>query len=142
VRRAFSLFELSAVLALIGLLSAAAVPSLSRMVARGRASEARALVETIAHAELRYFRDHGGYLAAPATPPAPPTATTTTFSASAPWQALGVVVNGPVAYSYDVVVADGSFVVTARGDLVGDGVRGRYVIEGKTLQLTVDGPLE
>ncbi|MDP2341086.1 MAG: prepilin-type N-terminal cleavage/methylation domain-containing protein [Deltaproteobacteria bacterium] len=142
MRRAFTLLELAAVLALIGLLSAAAVPALSRMVNRGRASEAVGIVEAIAHGELRHFRDRGRFLACPPTPAAPPAGTTALFDGRGPWQALGVEIVGPVRYSYAVELVDGSFRVTASGDLDGDGVLGHYALDGRTMLVTEHEPLE
>ena len=140
-RRGFTLMELALVLSVIGVLTALAVPSLQGVMRRARAAEARTLMEAIAHAELAYFRDHGKYLAC--TSPAPPPGGATAFGGGqACWEALGVKVDGHVRYRYEVALAGPSFTVTAEGDLDGDGLRSRFVLDGATLRLQVTEELE
>ncbi len=141
MRRAFTILELSCVLAVIAILSAAAVPVYDVLVRRARADEARTVLHAIAHAELRIFRDQGAYLAcAPVgeVPQGP-----VSFPNAEPcWQALGLRLGGPVRYRYGVALREGSFLATAEGDLDGDGVHSRFTLDGRDLGLTIQDELE
>lgn len=143
--RAFTLTELAAVISIIGVLSAVATPSLRDAVLRARATEARALVVAIAHAEQRALRDTGAYVAAPATPPAIPV-TAVPWPGGDAWRRLGVAPVGPVRFQYmvDVATTAGatSFKVIARADLDGDGTPSTYSLDGATMQLDVVEGLE
>ncbi len=107
-----TLIELSFVLAILALLSAATVPAYNVIMRRARAAEPRGLVEAIAHAELRHFRDRGGYLeCAPAGEL--PTAPVAFPNAESCWRSLGVQMTGDVRYRYGVRLDGDSVVVTA-----------------------------
>ena len=142
--RGFTLIELAMVLAVLGLLASLAVPSYRGVLLRARAAEARIGLEGIADAELRYFRDHGRFLAcAPEPPGAPPRGTTARFDATAPgWRELGFRMEGPVRYRYEIGLEGTTFVAIARGDLTGDGKSSTFTLRGDTLKLTVEDELE
>ena len=139
--RGFTLLELAAVIAIIGILSSLAAPVLVVAVRRSRATEARSLLESIADAELQYWRDHGKYLACPPSPAAVPHGSAL-WSGGAAWEQLGMRVVGPVAYQYAVELDGASFKVLASGDLDSDGKRSAYALDGKTLELTATDELE
>ena len=142
--RAFTLLELVGVLAIIGVLSALAVPAFQRLVSRARATEARAMLEAIAHAERVFARDHGGYVACAPSPSEVPSGVAATFNdAAAGWRALGFQALGPVRYQYSVELAGPTgFVVVARGDLDGDGVQSELRLDGATLAFAVNEEYE
>ncbi len=143
MRRGFTLIELAFVLAVIGILTALSVPGYRSLVLRPRAAEARMGVEGIADAELRYFRDHGRFVACPSMPAATPRGNTARFDGRAPgWKELAFSMEGSVRYRYEVVLDGDSFKVLARGDLDGDGVESLYTLRGKDLALSIEGELE
>jgi len=142
-RRGFSLIELAMVLSVIGLLVTLSVPGYRSMVLRPRAAEARMGVQGIADAQLRYFRDHGQFVACPSMPAATPRGTLAAFDAKAPgWKALAVSMEGRVRYRYEVVLDGKSFKVVAHGDLDADGQESTYTLRGEDLELVVEDELE
>ena len=141
MRRAFTLLELSCVIAVIAILAAATVPAYDLLVRRARTSEARMMIDAISHAELRHFRDRGAFLACGGDGAAPtgPAA----FPADEPcWKELGIHAGGPVRYRYGVSVDGEAYRVTARGDLDRDGAPSSFTLDGASLVLTVQDELE
>jgi prepilin-type N-terminal cleavage/methylation domain-containing protein len=136
-RRAFTLLELAGVLAVLAILTSIAVPALSHQAQRARALEARSLLEAIAHAELAWHKDTGGFLALPPTPKEIP-AGPVPFLSTGPWRALGIHVAGAVHHQYEVTLADGSFRATARGDFDGSGTVTAIHLDGRTLGVALD----
>src|SRR4051812_9838323 len=101
MKRGFTLIELSAVLAGMALVVGLTVPVYRSLVLRAHSDEARTMLPAIAHAELRYHRDHGQYLACGAEPVAP--TLPVHFPAELPcWTALGISPSGDVRYGYAV----------------------------------------
>ena len=140
MRRGFTLLELSYVIAVIALLTAITVPAHDMLLRRAKAGEARATLSLIAHAELQHFRDHGVFVACGPSGPVP--AEPIVFSDEPCWKELGVRIEATVRYRYSVALDDGSFVVTAEGDLNGDSVPSRFTLDGRTLGLVVEDELE
>jgi prepilin-type N-terminal cleavage/methylation domain-containing protein len=141
VRRGFTIIELSFVLAVMAILVGLTVPTYQFLVHRARADEARTTVHAIAHAELQYHRDHRRYLpcedgaAIPRGPARFP-------NDKACWEQLGIRLDGPVRYRYQVKQDGDSFTVLAEGDLDGDGRSSLFSLAGRDLQLTVKDELE
>lgn len=140
MRKGFTLLELSYVIAIIGILAAATIPAWDILVRKARSAEARTLLESIAHAELQHYRDHGAFLACPAEGPVPQRAGS--FPATSCWRDLNVHVAGEVRYRYSVILADGWFQAVAEGDLDRDGVPSRYTLDGRSLAIDVVDELE
>lgn len=141
MRRGFTLIELSFVLAVIALLVGLTIPNYVTLVRRAHADEARTMVSAIAHAELRYHRDHGQFLACGSveTPPTHPIH----FPGDLPcWRALGIATDGEVRYSYAASVDPTSFRVVARADLDANGVASKFTLDGRTLLLDIENELE
>ena len=141
MRRGFTLIELSFVLAVMALLVGITIPNFIPMVRRAQAVEARMMVSTIAHAELRYHRDHGQFLACGSIE-APPTRPVPFPNGLSCWRALGISTDGEVRYAYAALVDDASFRVVASADLDGNGVASRFTLDGRTLLLDVENELE
>lgn len=140
-RGGFTLLELVFVVGIITLLAAATVPGYQAIVLRARATEARAMLHTIAHAELRHHRDRGSFLACPADGAVP--RGPRLFPREQPcWAALGVYAEGAVRYRYAVELGADGFVALAEGDLDADGRASRYALDGKTLTIDVRDGLE
>src|SRR3954470_8147554 len=98
-RRGFTVIELSTVLAVMAVLVALTVPEYRQLVLRAQTEEARTTLSAIAHAELRYHRDHGQFLACGEAAAAPKRGTV--FPAELPcWKALGISLGANVRYAY------------------------------------------
>ncbi len=139
--RGFTLIELCYVVTVITLLAAITVPVYDVLLRRARADEAHAFLHDLAHAQLRALRDHGEYVACPPEGEVPdPVAAFDSDRAC--WKQLGVIVEGPVRFRYGVTVADGSFSVTAEGDLDGDGETSLYTLDGRTFAMDIRDELE
>ena len=143
-RRGFTLIELAMVLSVMGLLVALSVPGYRSIVLRSRSQEARMALEGIADAELRYFRDHGRFVACAPMPAGEiPRGTTALFDAKAPgWRELAFHMEGRVRYRYEVALEGKSFRAVARGDLDGDGKASTFTLRGDTMQLAIEDELE
>lgn len=141
MRQGFTLIELCFVLAILALLVGLAVPTHEVLYRRAQASEARAMLSAIAHAELQHHRDHGHYLACPAEGPVPSQPTRFPSSTSC-WKTLHIALHDPVRYRYGVTVAGNSFEVVAEADLDADGVGSRFSLDGRTLHITEVDPHE
>jgi len=145
VRRAgFTLLELLAVLAILSVLASLAVPAFELYIRRARTAEVRALLESIAHAQLGYKRDNGRYIACAANPKEVPRAQEATFDRNrAGWKELGFSVDAPVRYQYEVRVDSANvFSIVALGDLDGDGTQSRFELRGDSLRVNVENELE
>ena len=66
-KKGFTLIELVVVLVIIGILSVIAVPMYRGYIRRAMASEGRALVGVMFHAQQAYYAEHSTYVAVPAT---------------------------------------------------------------------------
>lgn len=141
--RGFTLFELSAVVALISVLAVVSVPTYRFMILRAHTQEARGMLETLAHAELAYQRDHGAFLAVPPSRDEPPRGTAVSFlPAPEAFHTLGVILEGSTRYRYEVVLDGETFIAIATGDLDGDGAFSRFELRGDTLALDAKDALE
>lgn len=141
MRRGFTIIELAYVITVIGLLTAVTVPTYRYILLRAHAAEAHATLHTIAHAELRHFRDQGSYVACPpgSTPvPARPVP----WPTQPCWEQLRIEITDQVRFRYGVELTDDSFVVTAEADLDHDGTPSMYRLHGRNLHLEIEGELE
>ena len=141
MRRGFTIIELSYVLVVIGILVAVSVPAYDSFARRAKADEARSMLPAIAHAELRHFRDRGGYLPCAAEGPVPRTPVSFPNQTSC-WKALDIQLTGQVRFRYSVEVVDGHFFAVAEGDLDGDGVTSLSRWDGRLGAATVERELE
>ncbi len=141
MRRGLTILELSGVLAIIAIITAICVPVYDVIVRRARAGEAEAMLHAIAHAEQRHYRDHGAYLACDPEPEL--AANPGRFPSDAPcWRQLGIQLDGDVLYRYAVAMVDGTFEVTAVGDLDRDGLTSRFTLHGSDLEVEIEDGLE
>ena len=139
----FTLVELAFVLAVLGILVSTAVPAFQLSVRRAQAAEAPLMLEQIVNSELAYRRDHGKFLACAPSGAAVPAGATVAFDAAAEgWHELGLAAEGPVRFLYRVELDGDSFRAIAEGDLDGDGSLSRFTLDGGSLSLATEEPLE
>lgn len=142
-RSGFTLVELAFVLAVLGILVSTTVPAFQLSVRRAQAAEAPLMLEQIVNSELAYRRDHGKFRACAASGAAVPAGTTAVFDEGADgWRELGIASEGPVRFVYRVELDEDSFRAIAEGDLDGDGATSRFTLDGRTLTLSTQDPLE
>lgn len=126
-KHGFTLVELLITLAIIGVLTTAAIPSFIRNQLRSRSSEALVNLSAIATTQQGYFAEHGAFLGV--SSPVPASAPGSGRSAWAPGSAfdtLGWAPEGSVQFQYQVVTDTGGagsvrFTAEARGDVDGNG---------------------
>lgn len=123
--RGFTLVELLIVVALIGVLSAIAIPSFLRFQLRAKTSEAVTNLAAIAVTEEAFFAEKGYYASvANPVPATVPGNTRIVWNGNADFDALGWIPEGPVYFQY-LVSADaqglGRFTIEAAGDIDADG---------------------
>jgi len=126
-RRGYTLIELMLTLAIVGVLTAIAIPMLVSYQLRSKAAEGATNIAAIQKAAEAYYAEYSVYVSAmPATP-------ATVGTTKQPWgvapgaahgfNAMGYVPEGQVYFQYGVT-SDGStaYTIGARSDLDGDGV--------------------
>ncbi len=125
VRRGFTLIELMIVVAIVGILTALAIPNYLRFQLRSKTSEARINLKAIATSENSYFGEFNQFIAAGATPGGPETTSRRAWSGGglSQFDNLGFVPIGSVLFTYavDTDPANVAFTAGARGDLDGNG---------------------
>jgi prepilin-type N-terminal cleavage/methylation domain-containing protein len=143
---AFSLIELMAVVAIIGILASVAVPMFSKYLKKSKTSEAKMNIRKIYDGEIAYYQDEhtleDGSLATkqfvsfsmtPSTIPGK-NKVSGDFDLGN-WSVIKFSVDSPVLYSYSVS-AEGeaslaSFTARAQGDVDGDGTTSLFERVGK-----------
>ncbi|MEW5848169.1 MAG: prepilin-type N-terminal cleavage/methylation domain-containing protein [Myxococcota bacterium] len=138
----FTLMELAAVVAILSLIAAFGMPTYDMFVRRARTAEARAVLESLAHAELAYRRDHRRFLELPPNPPPAPGAQPHAAVDNAQWRELGMPLRGDYWFQYSTEYSGGAWLVVARGDQNGDGLESRFTINLETLKLSTTDELE
>ena len=146
-----TLVEVAALLSVVGMLLAVAIPTLARTVRASKVAEAAEQLEFLSHAAATYYaqprldaaRGTQYCLPEPAGP-APdvpsPQSVVVDFAAApgaATWKALGFAPKGPLRYRYTFLPAaagcwsepdprTNSFTIRAEGDLDGDGIYSNF----------------
>lgn len=137
----------------VGVLAAVAIPSFRSYISRAKQAEARATVATLANAAKVAFAANGA-LCPSAASPIPANADAVSgkkyLSSAAEWTSdpgfgcLGFFLGHPQYYQYHYESTPTTFVVTARGDLDGDGQVSVFTLRGQVErgQVVVDQALE
>jgi prepilin-type N-terminal cleavage/methylation domain-containing protein len=128
--RGFTLVEVMIVVAIVGVLAALAVTSFRRFQLRSKSAEARLNLASIVTAELAYFGEFSGYLAASATPAGPegPNRRAWAGGGATAFASLGFIPIGDVLFSYavDTDANRTAFTAGARGDLDGNAAPSEF----------------
>ncbi len=139
--KGFSLIELMIVVAIIGVLSAIAIPNFLNYQLKSKTAEAKTNLGTIKTVQEAYKAENNSYVVCAASPNATPT------TSKQPWVdqgggfgAIGFSPLGSVFYSYAVTSTDTatSFTATATGNLDGDATNAVYTI---TQSSALSGPI-
>jgi type IV pilus assembly protein PilA len=123
--RGFTLVEILIVVALIGVLSAIAIPKFLRFQLRAKAGEASTNLAAIAIAEEAFFAEKGYYASVASPVPATiPGRIRVVWGGNADFDELGWIPEGSVYFQY-LISADaqggGRFTAEAAGDIDADG---------------------
>ena len=124
-KQGFTLIEMLVVVAIVGVLSAVAIPILSTHQLRAKSSEVRTNLGAIQVAQDASFAETGLFLPTGAEPPIVPGAIPADFdSVGSDYSGLGWAPEGRVYFSYAVEVSPdrSGFTADAAADLDADGV--------------------
>ena len=121
--RGFTLIEIMFVVAIVGVLTATAIPLFLNYQLRSKSAEAKTNLGTIKVLEQAHFSERGGYVSVAPEPATIPGANAALFDANGSFYPLGFEPEGRVYFSYGVAVTDDGVGFTADGaaDIDGDG---------------------
>ena len=140
--KGFTLIELMIVVAIIGILSAIAIPQFMNYQMKAKTSEAKTNIGSINTAETAYAAEHGVFKTCSQNPSSAPNSTKQAWSTGSNFEDIGFSPQGDVFYVYgvssgsepsdqsnlasdasdgEVTMGDNDIWMIATGDLDGDG---------------------
>ncbi|MGA1874317.1 MAG: type IV pilin protein [bacterium] len=142
-KKGFTLIELMIVVAIIGILSAIAIPNFVNFRYKAKTSEAKANLGAIRSCEESYKAEMETYLACPVTPAAVPGITKADFTGGGvtAFNTIGFEPSGQIYYQYAVAQDPNgtsllyNFYATATGDLDGDSANGAFAVTKDSSQV-------
>ncbi|MDY7033105.1 MAG: prepilin-type N-terminal cleavage/methylation domain-containing protein [Thermodesulfobacteriota bacterium] len=145
--KGFTLIELMIVVAIIGILAAIAIPNFVNYQRRAKTSEARTNLGAIRTSEEAYASTADTYLACAANPAAIPGVNKATWDSAGGetvgWVDIGYEPKGDIYYQYEATSASNTtFTASAEGNLDGDAICSRYIIDQDGNTGTPTNPLE
>ena len=142
-RDGFTLIELMIVVAIIGILSAIAIPNFIQFQLRSKTSEVKTNIAGIRTAQDAYFSEFGTYLGAAMTPTVAPSAQKNPWAGAglAAFNQLGFAPEGEVYFVYAANGIANAFSIAAIGDLDSDGTPSQFAyFRGMPFSIFGPGP--
>ncbi len=139
----FTLVELMVVVALIGVLSAIAIPNFSKYILRAKSGEAAINIQAIITCEISYSGLQDIYLAAEESPPTPLSSTRRPWNdVSGNFTSLGFKPDGQVYFGYKATTSasNATFTTGAISDIDGDTVSQCWAYQKKSGIEVADDP--
>jgi len=140
-QKGFTLIELMIVVAIIGILSAIAIPNFMTFRMKAKTSEAKSNLGSIRTCEESYRAENDVYLAVTRYPSAVAAGSSDAWvRTSTGFSAIGFLPSGRIYYDYAVDgIADDTFTAHAYGDLDDDDVEADYQITPNTDITNISG---
>lgn len=143
-QKGFTLIELMIVVAIIGILSAIAIPNFITFRYKAKTSEAKSNLGAIRSCEEAYKAEMESYLVCTASPASSPaSAAQTTWADQGGFTDIGFAPSGKVYYVYSVAgnsAIASTFIATAAGNLDGTGSNGTFTITNDSTQVVNADP--
>jgi len=131
-QKGFTMIELMIVVAIIGILSAIAIPNFLNFRMKAKTSEAKSNLGAIRSCEEAYHAEHETYITVAKSPEDKegfPGRTPTDWPKTSAFDTIGFRPTGQVYYQYEVSAADATtFTAKATGDLDEQGPKAVYTI--------------